>query len=146
MLGEPVGAFVRQRAHCYPRVAPEPKGPHDLPMANADAQALLEEGTLSYALGDSEIALKKLDEALQLDDQMLDAWHAKAEIHLARRDLDEALEAGEKALALNDQDIHTHTTLSRIWMERGDKEKAEHHGAQARMLGWKEQLKEEPEG
>jgi hypothetical protein len=30
-------------------------------------------------------------------------------------------------------------------MERGDKPKAEHHGAQARLLGWGDQLKQ-PEG
>ena len=53
---------------------------------------------------------------------------------------DEALTAAEKALKLAPEDIHIHTSLSRIWMERGDK-KAEHHGAQARMLGWKEQLR-----
>jgi hypothetical protein len=35
--------------------------------------------------------------------------------------------------------------MSRIWMERGDKTKAEYHGAQARILGWGDQLKE-PEG
>jgi hypothetical protein len=55
------------------------------------------------------------------------------------------LAAGEHALALRPKDIHIHTSMSRIWMERGDKAKAEHHGAQARILGWGDQLKE-PEG
>jgi hypothetical protein len=30
-------------------------------------------------------------------------------------------------------------------MERGEKEKAEHYGAQARLKGWKVELKTEPE-
>jgi len=34
--------------------------------------------------------------------------------------------------------------LSRIWVEKGDKEKAEHHGAQARMLGWKDEIQNPP--
>ena len=55
------------------------------------------------------------------------------------------LAAGEQALTLRPKDIHIHTSMSRIWMERGDKTKAEHHGAQARILGWGDQLKE-PEG
>ena len=50
-----------------------------------------------------------------------------------------------QALALRPTDIHIHTSMSRIWMERGDTTKAEHHGAQARILGWGDQLKE-PEG
>ena len=75
------------------------------------------------------------------------AYHAKgfreagAEI-VALADLNAA--AAEKAAALEPEDIHIHTSLSRIWMERGDKTRAESHGAKARMLGWKEQLKEPP--
>ena len=38
-------------------------------------------------------------------------------------------------------DLFINTTLSRIWMEQGDKAKAEHFGAQAKIQSWKEQLK-----
>ena len=48
---------------------------------------------------------------------------------LFERSVIEALAAGEQALALRPKDIHVHTSMSRIWMERGDKTKAEHHGA-----------------
>jgi hypothetical protein len=37
--------------------------------------------------------------------------------------------------------LFINTTLSRIWMERGDKARAEHFGAQAKILSWKDQLK-----
>ena len=46
--------------------------------------------------------------------------------------------------ALRPADLFINTTLSRIWMELGDKPKAEHFGAQARMAGWKEELKNPP--
>ena len=36
------------------------------------------------------------------------------------------------------------TTLSRIWVQIGDQEKAEKFNAQARMLGWKDELKKDP--
>ena len=65
--------------------------------------------------------------------------------HAEKADLDEALAAAEKGHALRPSDLFINTTLSRIWMERGDKPKAEHHGAQARLLGWGDQLKQ-PEG
>ncbi|MCD8483467.1 MAG: tetratricopeptide repeat protein [Verrucomicrobia bacterium] len=112
-------------------------------MSPAEISDLIEDATLDFTLGDHEAALKKLDAALEADPQSFAGWHAKAEILFDLRQLDQALEAAEKALALDAQDIHIHTSLSRIWMERGDKAKAEHHGAQARILGWKEQLRSE---
>lgn len=105
------------------------------------AQNLVDDAIFEFTLGEHEKALGLIAEALALAPDHAGAWHAKAEIHFDRRDLDDALQAAEKALALH-EDVHVHTSLSRIWMERGDKEKAEHHGARARILGWKEQLNE----
>jgi Flp pilus assembly protein TadD len=64
---------------------------------------------------------------------------------LSAKRLDPALAAAERALALRPDDLFIHTTLSRIWMERGDKATAEKHGARARVLGWKDTLKTAPE-
>ena len=111
----------------------------------AQALALAEEASFDFALGDEPAALLKLAQAVALDSTCFEAWLAKAEVHFAAGQYDEALAAGEHALALRPKDIHVHTSLSRIWMERGDKPKAEHHGAQARIFGWGDQLKE-PEG
>ena len=77
-----------------------------------------------------------------MDPACLPAWHAMAEIHFDKGDYNKALEAGSIALGLKEDDVHLHTTLSRIWMELGDKEEAEKHGARARVLGWREQLRE----
>ncbi|MCC5835728.1 MAG: tetratricopeptide repeat protein [Opitutales bacterium] len=101
---------------------------------------LIDDATFEFTMGEHTTALQKLDEALHMDPNSFDALLAKAEIHFDLRQLDEAVRAGEKALALNAEDVHLHTSLSRIWMEKGDKAKAEHHGAQARMLGWKNEL------
>jgi len=96
-------------------------------------------------MGNETAALTKLQDAVSADPACFEAWLAKAEVHFSSGHYDEALAAGEQALALRPKDIHIHTSMSRIWMERGDKTKAEHHGAQARILGWGDQLKE-PEG
>ncbi len=54
------------------------------------------------------------------------------------------MEAADHAHAIQPDDLLINTSLSRIWMEKGDKPKAEHYGAQAKIAGWKEQLKSPP--
>ena len=83
----------------------------------------VEEATLDFSLGEDELAAQKLENLLAEAPDHYDGWLALTEVQLARRDLDAALEAGEKALALEPEDIHIHTSLSRIWVEKGDKRK-----------------------
>jgi cytochrome c-type biogenesis protein CcmH/NrfG len=115
------------------------------PMGPDEIKTLVEDATLDFALGENDAALEKLQQATQAQPTSFEAWHALTEIYFSMRELDAALHAGERALALNPDDIHIHTSLSRIHMERGDKATAEKHGAQARMLGWKQELQGQPE-
>ena len=110
-------------------------------MTEDELQTLIEDGTADYAAGDSDGALEKLGRATQAAPESVDAWHALAEVGFSLRRLDEAKTAAERAHALRPQDLFINTTLSRIWMERGDKAKAEHFGAQAKIGSWREQLK-----
>ncbi len=130
-------------------VAAERKRPLDTPVTRGDSeprmspdeiQQLVEEATFDYTMGDNPAALEKLDRALAADPRCFEAWHAKCEIHFSERAFDDAREAAEKALEIRPDDVHIHTSLSRIHMEKGDKATAEKHGAQARMLGWKNEL------
>jgi len=105
-----------------------------------ELQALVEEATFDFVTGEPEAALEKLGRATAQCPDSFEAWHAVAEISLGQRRLDEALAAAERAHALRRSDPLTIATLSRIWMERGDKAKAEHYGAMARMQGWKDEL------
>jgi Flp pilus assembly protein TadD len=109
-------------------------------MAPPDLQTLIEDATLDYTLGDTDAALAKLDRATTLGPDSFEAWHALAEINFSLRRLDAAAAAGERALALRPDDLFIHTTLSRIFMEKGDKATAEKYGARAKVLGWKDQL------
>jgi Flp pilus assembly protein TadD len=99
---------------------------------------------LDFTMGDNPAALLKLQDALAADPNFFPALHALAEVHFAARSLDAALDAALKARALKPDDIHINTSLSRIYMEKGDKPQAEHYGAQARMLSWKDDLKTPP--
>ena len=110
-------------------------------MTDDELQTLIEDATADYALGDSDTALAKLARATAAAPESFEAWHALAEVNFSLRRLDAALTAGERAHALQPQDLFINTTLSRIWMERGDKARAEHFGAQAKIGGWKDQLK-----
>jgi cytochrome c-type biogenesis protein CcmH/NrfG len=110
-------------------------------MTDDDLQTLIEDATADYAMGENASALAKLERATAQAPASFEAWHALAEVNFSLRKLDAALSAGERAHALRPGDLFINTTLSRIWMERGDKARAEHFGAQAKIQSWKEELK-----
>ena len=114
------------------------------PSRKRDPETLVEEAVLDFTLGEIPLALKKIHEALVTDPEFFPAYHAMAEIYFSIRDLPMALASAVRAQKLRPDDIHINTSLSRIYMELGDKPQAEHFGAQARMLGWKEDLKQPP--
>ena len=113
-------------------------------MSGNTVQTLVEEGILEFTMGDSDTAISKLKQAIELDEMCFDAWLALAEVHFNAKSIDKALQAAETAHKLNPDDLHINTSLSRIWVECGDKDKAEHFAAQVRMISWKKELKGDP--
>ena len=114
-------------------------------MESSSLQDQVDDATLDFTLGESEAAIAKLRAIVASQPDAFAAWHALTEVYFAEGDYDAALEAATKAHQLDPEDVHINTSLSRIWVERGDKDQAEHFGAQARMLGWKQELKSPPE-
>jgi cytochrome c-type biogenesis protein CcmH/NrfG len=104
-------------------------------------QSLIEDATFDYTMGENENALAKLTRATTAAPASFPAWHALAEVNFNLRRFDDALAAAEAAHKLQPGDLFINTTLSRIWMEKGDKPKAEHYGAQAKIQSWKDQIK-----
>ena len=113
-------------------------------MSDTSLQDQIDDATFDFTLGDSTIAVEKLKAITLAHADSFAAWHALTEVYFSEAQYQEALAAGETAHKLDSQDIHINTSLSRIWVELGSKEKAEHYGAQARMLGWKDELKAPP--
>lgn len=101
---------------------------------------IVEDATFDFTMGDAETGIAKLQAAVKEQPEAFEAWHALCEIFYSEKRYDEALEAAEKAHQLRPDDLFINTSLSRIWLEKGSKEKAEHFGAQARMASWKEQI------
>ena len=110
-------------------------------MSPIEIQSLIEEATFDYTMGENDAALAKLGRATAAAPDSFEAWHALAEIHFSLRRFDDALAAAQQAHAVRPDDLFINTTLSRIWMEKGDKATAEKFGAQAKILSWKDQLK-----
>jgi predicted Zn-dependent protease len=108
-------------------------------------QDQIDSATFDFTMGDSAAAITKLAILSKNYPDSFETWHALTEIYFSEGRYDDSLAAAEKAYALKPDDIYINTSLSRIWVERGDKDKAEHYGAQARMLGWKDELKSPPE-
>jgi hypothetical protein len=61
-------------------------------------------------------------------------------------DFAQAIEEGHKAERLRPKEPLVHTNLSLFYMKSGDKQKAEHHGLQARIAGWRDNLTPPPPG
>ena len=110
-------------------------------MTADELQTLIEEGTLDYTLGENMPRLRIFARATQAAPDSFEAWHALAEVNFSLRRLDPALAAAERAHALKPGDLFINTTLSRIWMERGDKAQGRAIRGRGRMLSWKDQLK-----
>lgn len=113
-------------------------------MSADPVQDLIDDATFDFTMGDHEAALAKLRGCAALNPTSFAVHHALAEILFSLRRFDEALVAADAAHAVNAEDLFINTTLSRIWMEKGDKPKAEQYGAKAKILGWKDQLKSGP--
>ena len=105
-----------------------------------ETQSAIEDATFDFTMGDAPIAISKLENLLESHPESFTAWHALCEIRYSEKQYAEALQAAEKAHALDPDDLFINTSLSRIWLELGSKEKAEHFGAQAKIADWKEQL------
>lgn len=101
---------------------------------------IVEDATFDFTMGEAETAIAKLQGALAHAPDAFEAWHALCEILYAEKRYPEALAAAEKAHALRPDDLFVNTSLSRIWLELGSKEKAETFGAKARMASWKDQI------
>lgn len=114
-------------------------------MTDTSIQDQIDDATFDFTMGDGPTAISKLLKVVEAHPQCFEAWHALTEVYFSEKQLDDALKAGETALELKSNDVHVNTSLSRIWVAMGNKERAEHFGAQARMLGWKNELQSPPE-
>ena len=87
-------------------------------------------------------AIAEYAQALELDPKFSDALHGLAQAYHAQQDFDRTIETAQRILALDPEDILAWTTISRACQRKGMVPEAEEAGNKARILGWKQQLRE----
>ena len=93
----------------------------------------------------------KLDEsvdlykkALELDPNYQDALHGLGMALFTGGRFDEAAEAAKRLIAIDADDVLAHTSLSMIYHAQGRIEDAEKEGNVAKIMGWKQELRNSP--
>ena len=95
-----------------------------------------------YAEGRPREAIEQYKKAIELDAAFTDAMHGLARAYQDLNQLDEAIEVAKQISAVDPDDILAHTSLSILYQKKGMVPEAEEEGNKARILGWKQQLKQ----
>jgi tetratricopeptide (TPR) repeat protein len=104
------------------------------------AQSLYLQALRKHRARDYAGAIALLEQALQLDPALGDAWEALGVLHEKCERLDDAIRAMERLRDLQPDSIMAHTNLSRFYMKKGWTERAEEAQGRARLLSWKQDL------
>jgi tetratricopeptide (TPR) repeat protein len=88
-------------------------------------------------------AIAEYHRALAIDPKFCDALHGLAQAYHAQQEFDRTIEAAQRILALDPEDILAWTTISRAYQRKNMIPEAEAAGNKARILGWKQQLREQ---
>ena len=96
-----------------------------------------------FGAGKLEEAIAEYNQALKIDPTFSDALHGLAQAYHAQQDFDRTIEAAHRILALDPDDILAWTTISRAYQRKNMIPEAEEAGSKARILGWKQQLRDQ---
>ncbi|MEM7517713.1 MAG: hypothetical protein AAF368_12430, partial [Planctomycetota bacterium] len=90
-------------------------------------------------------AIEEYKKCLEFDPDWTDgiAGLAMAQMHAGL--LDEAIFNGKRIVELDPEDAFGHTNLSMFYQRKGMIDEAEAEGAKARMVSWKQELKNNPD-
>ena len=95
-------------------------------------------------MGDCDAAIEKLQAITAQHSDCFAVWHALTEVLFSEHQLKNAFCSRAGPQPECQRHTHQHQPILHL-VALGDKEKAEHYGAQARMLGWKDELKSPPQ-
>ena len=103
-------------------------------------QEQYDDAMFAFSQGDYDTAIAKLKALLTGEPSHFEAQLALGMAHYRKGDYATAIVEGHKAEQLRPKEQLAHTNLSLFYMKAGDKQKAEHHGLQARIAGWRENM------
>ena len=102
-----------------------------------DLLARYDEAMFCFSREDYSAAADELEAILSIDPDFFDARLSLGMAYCRLGDFEKAIAEGHKAEHLKPNEQLVHTNLSLFYVRAGDKEKAEHHGLQARIASWK---------
>ena len=95
-----------------------------------------------YAEGRLVEAIADYEAAIAADPTFLDAMHGLARAYQDNKQFDAAIAVATRITELDPDDVLAHTSLSILYQRKGMVPEAEAEAAKARVLGWKQQLKQ----
>jgi tetratricopeptide (TPR) repeat protein len=106
----------------------------------ASVQDRYDDAMFEFSRANYDDAIARLRALLETEPDYFEAQLALGMALYRRGDFAEAIAEGHKAEKLRPKEQLVHTNLSLFYMKAGDKQKAEHHGLQARLAGWRENM------
>jgi tetratricopeptide (TPR) repeat protein len=95
-----------------------------------------------YAEGHHQQAIVEYRCAIEADPRFLDAMHGLARVYQDTEQYDDAIAIATRITELDPDDVLAHTSLSILYQRKGMVPEAEAEANKARILGWKQQLKQ----
>ena len=95
-----------------------------------------------FAEGKHEEAVRQYQNSIDADPGFTEAMHGLSRAYQELNRLDEAIEVSKRIAEVDPDDVLAHTSLSILYQRKGMVPEAEAEGNKARVLGWKQQLKE----
>ncbi len=99
-----------------------------------------------YAEGRHDDAVAAYKEAIAADPSFTEAMHGLARAYQDMDRLDDAIAIAHRIAEIDPDDVLAHTSLSILYQKKGMIPEAEAEGNKARVLGWKQQLKQGKQG
>jgi tetratricopeptide (TPR) repeat protein len=96
-----------------------------------------------FAEGAYAQAAEQYRAAIALDPAFTDAMHALSKALQELQDFDGAIAVSRQISAIDPEDVLAHTSLSILYQRKGMIAEAEEESNRARILGWKQQLREQ---
>lgn len=106
----------------------------------SDLQDQYDDAMFDFSMNEYDSCIEKLQAILAEDPEHFDAQLSLGMAYYRKEDYTKAIEEGHKAEKLKPNEQLVHTNLSLFYMKSGDKTTAEHHGLQARIAGWKDNM------
>lgn len=111
-----------------------------LSLTMPSAQEQYDDAMFDYTQGKYDVCIEKLKRLQAEDPNHFDAQLSLGMAYYRKGDYPSAIMEGHKAETMRPKEQLVHTNLSLFYMKAGDKVKAEHHGLQARIAGWRENM------